>query len=61
MTKFLSMCDAPVDGSAIVVDDVALGLVVVRWRDGAWHTGFASEIDGDPIVSEAPIRWIKVE
>ncbi len=55
------MIEAPDDGSPILVYDECMGFVVVRWRDGAWSTGFASEMDGDPIVSEDATGWIKLE
>ncbi len=61
MTELRPMADAPDDGSAIVVDEEFMGFVVVRWINGVWDSGFASEMDGDPIISEDPKGWIKLE
>ena len=60
MAKLRPMIHARKDGSPIVVDDKSLGFVVVRWRNGAWDTGFASEMDGDQIVADDPVGWIKL-
>jgi hypothetical protein len=51
------------DGTEILVWDENFGIRRVQWTEffsggGFWDTGYASEVDGDPIDANEATHWM---
>lgn len=47
------------DGRKVLLWDWS-GAQTAEWNGRGWHTGFASELDGDPIMVDDPIHFAEI-
>lgn len=60
MTDWQPIETAPLDGTQIMLWSSVNGAIIAQWspRPAFWDTGFASEMDGDPIEVIDPTHWM---
>jgi hypothetical protein len=53
------MPDELKDGRQVLLWDFS-GAIVAQWNGSGWDTGFASEIDGSPLMVDYPDRYAEL-